>query len=126
MSKFLADSEYDPWWSTQDLYITQTYLNKNMKHTLLKHFTKGKLHLNAHITETILFSQHHPCLTHPVQIYDTFVPRPQTYSIQAFFLTLSTKHLHIITSKATGILCNIFPPSHSRLHTRKAHQTTPI
>jgi len=80
-----------------------------MKHTLLKHFTKWKLHLNAHITETILFSQHHPCLTHPVQIYDTFVPRPQTYSIQASFLTLSTKHLHIITSKATGILCNIFP-----------------
>lgn len=85
----LADSEYDPWWSIQDLYTTQTYLNKNMKHTLLKKFTKWKLHLNAHKTETILFSQCHPCLPSSIQIYDTFVPRPQTYSIQAFFQSLN-------------------------------------
>jgi hypothetical protein len=31
----LADSDYDPQWSIQDLHITQTYLNKNMKYHFL-------------------------------------------------------------------------------------------
>lgn len=61
-------------------------MNTNMKHTLLKHINKWKLHLNAHKTETILFFQHHSSLPNPVQIYVTFVPRPHTAFRPSFTL----------------------------------------
>jgi hypothetical protein len=80
--------------------------------TLLKYFTKGKLCLNAHKTETILFSKHRPQLPEPIQIDNASVPWASSVKYLGLLLDtklLSTKHLRTVTNKATGTLCNIFP-----------------
>jgi hypothetical protein len=80
--------------------------------TLLKYFSKRKFRLNAHKTETILFSKRRPPLPKTVQIGNTFVP--WTSDVKYLGLLLDpklfySKHLRTVTNKATGTLCNIFP-----------------
>jgi hypothetical protein len=80
--------------------------------TLLKYFTKWELSLNAHKTETILFSKRRPRLPERVQIGNTSVPWASDVKYSGLLLDpklLYTMHLRTVTNKATGNLCNIFP-----------------
>jgi hypothetical protein len=78
--------------------------------TVLK-YTKWKLCLNTHKTETTLFSKRRPPLPEPVQIGNTSVPWASKVKYLGLLelKLLYTKHLRAVTNKAIGTLCNIFP-----------------
>jgi hypothetical protein len=80
--------------------------------TLLKYFTKWKFRLNAHKTESTLFSKREPPFPNPLNIHDTFVSWASAVHYLGLVLNsklLYTKHLHTVTKKATGVLCPILP-----------------
>jgi hypothetical protein len=79
--------------------------------TLLKYFTKWKLRLNAHKTESIIFSKRQRPLPKPLQIHDNV---SWAFAVHNFSLVLDskllyTKQLHTVIKKVTGFLCPIFP-----------------
>ena len=80
--------------------------------TLLKYFTKWKLQLNTHRTETIPFSKCCAAVLGSLQIHDTFVPWASAVQYLGCPLDsklLYTKHFNTITNRATAVLCNISP-----------------
>jgi hypothetical protein len=79
--------------------------------TLRKYFITWELLLNAHKTETILFSKRRPPLLDPIQTQENFVPWAST--VRYLGLELDSKrhfnqHLHTVANKSTGVFCNIF------------------
>jgi hypothetical protein len=68
--------------------------------TLLKYFTKWKLRLNAHTTESIRFSKRRPCLPDPVKLDNVRWASDVKYLGLLLDPTLFyTKHLHTVRTK---------------------------
>ena len=84
--------------------------------TLHKYFTKWKLRLNTHTTETILFYKRRlrprSPPPDPIQIQDTSRPWAPTVHYLGLMLDykrLFSRHLHTVANKATGVFFNISP-----------------
>jgi hypothetical protein len=99
--------------SYSDIYVKERRKTKrNLSEVVPKEVRKWKLRLNAHKTETILFSKSRPRLPEPVQIDNASVPWASDVQYLGLLLDpklLYTKHQRTVTNKAIGTLCNIFP-----------------
>ena len=79
--------------------------------TLLKFFTTWELRLNAHKTETVIFTKRRPHLPDPIQTQDNFVPWASTVRYLGHVLDSKlrfSQHLPTVANKATGVSWNIF------------------
>ena len=98
-----------------------------MNRTVCEYCTTWKLRLNTHTTDTILFSKRcSPPLPVLVQIQDTFLPWASAVrylGLERDSKLLFTRHLHIVTHKATDVFCYIPPHPHPPTPTRDSALT---